>query len=80
MTISATKLRANIYNIIDNIIKTGHPIDIERAGKKLRISLVSSNKPKDGEGKLSKLIPRPEAITGSPEDFTHIDWSHEWNP
>lgn len=78
MAISITELRANIYNIVDDIIKTGQPVDIERAGKKLRI--LSINDGQNYTGKLNKLIARPEAISGSPEDFTHIDWSHEWKP
>jgi hypothetical protein len=78
MAISITELRANIYNIVDDIIKTGQPVDIERSGKKLRILQVEAQT--QVAGKLNKLIARPEAISGSPEDFTHIDWSHEWNP
>ena len=76
MTMTVTELRANIYKIMDNIVKTGQPIDIERSGKKLRI--IPINNPP--EGKLNRLIARPEAITGSPEDFTHLDWSQEWRP
>jgi hypothetical protein len=78
MLISVTELRANIYNIVDDVLRTGQPVDIERGGKKLRIMPISNEAAVTG--KLNKLIARPEAITGSPEDFTHIDWSHEWNP
>lgn len=79
MAISVTELRTNIYNIVDEIIKTGQPVDIERAGKRLRI-LPLNNDYQTETGKLNRLISRPEVITGSPEDFTHIDWSHEWKP
>ena len=78
MPITVTELRADIYNIMDNILKTGQPIEIERSGRKLRI--VPYENRHQAAGKLSQLILRPEAITGSPEDFTHIDWSHEWHP
>lgn len=78
MAISLTELRANIYNIVDEIIKTGQPIEIERAGITLRIVPVENTY--QPEGKMNKLIARHEVITGSPEDFTHIDWSHEWKP
>ncbi len=75
MAISIAKLKANIYNILDDIIRTGQPVDIERRGKKLRILSLSTQHAQ--ESKLHKLIARPEAIVGSPDDFTHLDWSHE---
>lgn len=78
MSISITKLRANIYNILDEVIKTGKPVEITRAGKKLKIISIADTA--QIERKLDKLIARHEAIIGSPEDFTHIDWSHEWKP
>jgi hypothetical protein len=53
-------------------------VDIERAGRKLRIVPISSKTALTG--KFNRLIQRPEAIVGSPDDFTHIDWSHEWHP
>jgi hypothetical protein len=76
MPITVTELRADIYNIMDNILKTVQPIEIERSGKKLRIVLYENQH--QPVGKLNQLIARPDAITGSPEDFTHRDWSHEW--
>lgn len=77
MTITVTELRSNIYKIMDNILTTGQPVEIERAGKILRIIPLVDRHP---ESKLNRLISRPEAITGSPEDFTHFDWSDEWKP
>lgn len=79
MAISVTQLRANIYKIVDEIIETGQPIDIEREGMTLRIiplqhaRLVKANK-------LERLIQRREVMTSSPEDYVHIDWSDEWKP
>ena len=58
MTISATKLRADIYRLIDNVIKSGIPVEVELRGKKVRIVPVE---PRD---KLTNLVKRPGAIVG----------------
>jgi hypothetical protein len=79
MAISLTQLRANIYNIVDTIIKTGEPIDIERDGVTLRITPVDPQVHLTAS-KLGRLIPRKGIMLESPEAYVHIDWSHEWNP
>lgn len=38
MPISLTKLRADLYKIVDQVIKTGIPIEIERDGKRVMSS------------------------------------------
>ena len=35
--VSATKLRQNLYNILDSVVDTGVPVEIERNGRLLRI-------------------------------------------
>jgi antitoxin (DNA-binding transcriptional repressor) of toxin-antitoxin stability system len=79
MAISVTQLRANIYNIVDEIIKAGQPVDIERHGIMLRIMRVSAEYPLTVK-KLDRLISRKEVMVGIPEDYVHTDWSHEWKP
>jgi len=37
MAMSASELRQNIYNLLDEVLETGIPLEIERKGKKLRI-------------------------------------------
>lgn len=37
--ITVTKLRANLYKLLDQLIETGIPIEIERKGKKIIIAL-----------------------------------------
>jgi len=72
MTISVTKLRANLYEIVDRIIETGKPVEIERKGERIRLEPVKR------KSKLQKLTKRPQTIVGDPEDLVHIDWSGEW--
>jgi hypothetical protein len=79
MSISITQLRANIYNIVDDIIKTEQPVEIERDGVKLRIIAIHPEHPVKTK-KIERLIARKEIMVGDPEDYVHIDWSDEWKP
>jgi hypothetical protein len=73
MRLRASALRENIYRILDEILDTGVPVDIERKGKLLRIAAV------EPKSKLANLKSR-DLIVGDPEDLVHIDWSEEWRP
>ena len=73
MTLRASALRENIYRVLDEILETGVPVDIERKGKLLRILAV------EPKSKLANLKPR-DLIVGDPEDLVHLDWSEEWRP
>jgi prevent-host-death family protein len=73
MAISVTKLRANLYEIVDRVIETGVPVEIDRKGERIRLERA---KPKS---KLQKLAKNPNIIVGDPEDIVHMDWSSEWS-
>lgn len=73
-TITVSALRADIYRIIDRVVRTGQPVEITRKGKRVRIV------PVDPPSKLDNLTPHPDYIIGDPEDLVHMDWSHEWRP
>ena len=73
MKLTATKLRENIYAILDQILATGEPVEIERKGRTLRLL------PVDTGSRLDRLVPRPDFIIGDPEDLVELDWSHEWS-
>lgn len=74
MSISASKLRANVYRLLDDVLETGQPLEIERNGKTLVIV------PKE-EQSIWDRLPRCEGfIVGDPDELIHIDWSSEWNP
>jgi prevent-host-death family protein len=73
MAISSTKLRENIYQILDEVLRTGRPIEIRRKGRSLRIV------PEAPVSRLAKLRKR-STIRGNAEDLVHIDWSGEWKP
>ena len=73
MTMRPSSLRENIYRILDEILETGVPVEIERKGKFLLIA------PVEPRSKLANLKPR-DLIVGDPEDLVHLDWSDEWRP
>lgn len=68
MTLNVTDLRKNLYEILDRVIETGVPVEIERRGKKLKIVAAE---PRD---KLANLKPRPYLLV-DPEEIVHLDWS-----
>ncbi len=72
-TITPTELRSNIYKFLDEILNTGIPIEISKAGKKLRII------PVEKTSKLQNLISRPDVIKGDPDDLADISWAKEVN-
>ena len=71
MTITASKLRENIYRILDEAAESGIPVEVVRKGVVLRI--VPDTKP----SKLSRLKKRT-AFVGEPDDIFKIDWRNEW--
>lgn len=73
MAISVTKLREDLYAIVDRVIETGVPIEIERKGVRVRLE------PARQKAKLQKLVKHPDTIVGDPEDVVHVDWSSEWS-
>lgn len=76
MIISATRLRQDIYRILDEALRTGEPVEIERGGRRLRIVPVEE----ESRSRLDRLAARPEVVNGDPEDLVHLDWSTEWQP
>ncbi len=75
-SISTSKLRADIYRILDQILETGIPVEIVRRDRRLRI--VASDL--QNTSKLERLEAHPNAIVGDVEDLAEFDWSGEWRP
>lgn len=71
---AATKLRANLYRVLDRVLATGIPVEIERGGKLLRIV------PAEPVDNLKRLQPHPEYLACDPEAIVHLDWSSEAAP
>lgn len=64
----------DILQLLDKVLSTGEPVEIERKGKRLLIS------PAEKRRELDCLEKHPEFVVGNPDDLVHIDWSSEWKP
>lgn len=69
---SISALRADLYRLLDRVLATGEPLEVERRGERLRIV------PARREGRLDRLRPAEGYLTGDPESIVHLDWSSEW--
>jgi prevent-host-death family protein len=74
MPLTVSEFRENIYRLLDQVLETGVPVEIERHGKLLKI--VPTEMPK----KLDNIIDRKDFLRGDPEDIVHLDWSRAWQP
>ena len=72
MIYSATKLRQNLYQILDSVIESGIPVEIERKGKVLKIV------PETPVNKWDHLEPH-DVLNGDPESIVSMDWSQDWD-
>ncbi len=73
MTITASALRKDVYQLLDQVLETGNPLTVKRKSGLLKIV------PKQSVSRFSKLKPR-QGLHGDPEDIVHMDWSGEWKP
>lgn len=80
MAVTASQLRADVYRLLDRVLETGEPLEIDRGGRRLRIVPVGADSPVGS--KLERLKGRgdPEAVIGDADDLVHMDWSVFWNP
>jgi len=76
--LTASKLRANVYRVLDQVLETGVPVEIERHGHRLRIVRAAALK-RLPRRKLARLKAR-RFLRCSPETLVHVDWSREWRP
>lgn len=74
MPISASELRANIYRLLDEVLASDRPLEIERKGRTLVIA------PRQRSSRLTGLTRRDDFIAGDPESLVSIDWSRDWRP
>lgn len=63
-----------MYRILDEILRTGQPVEIKRRGRRLKVVAV------DPPDRLAGLDEHPDAVIGNPDDLVHLDWSAEWRP
>lgn len=74
MAISASKLRSDIYRLLDQVLSTQQPLEIERRGETLVIA------PKERGSRLERLPRRDGYVVGDLDEIVSLDWSGEWRP
>ena len=72
MTVTASTLRQNVYQLLDQVLESGKPLQIKRKGRLLKIT------PQTHSGKRLDNLSRHECVNGDPENLVHCDWSREW--
>jgi Ni,Fe-hydrogenase III large subunit len=72
MIYSATALRKDIYSVLDSILETGIPIEVERKGKRLRII------PEERVGRLERLESH-QVVAGDSGELPDLHWDDTWN-
>ena len=70
---TASQLRGDIYRVLDRVLETGTPVEVERNGRIVRI--IAGEPP----SKMARLVVRP-VIKGDLESIVHLDWSSHWKP
>lgn len=79
MAITATKLRSDLYRVIDDVIRKGVAVEVELRGKKVRIV------PAEPRDKLANLVKRPGVIVGNAgrlarvKTFDEAKWRKKWD-
>ena len=72
-TVTPTQLRNDIYNILDQVLETGIPLEINRGGRLLKIVAVEKR------NKLDNLVLRSNVIKADPDELVNISWEEEVN-
>ncbi|MFU8780873.1 MAG: type II toxin-antitoxin system Phd/YefM family antitoxin [Kiritimatiellia bacterium] len=69
--ITASRLRSNIYRLLDEVAENGRPLTVSRKNTILKICRAKS------PTKLDRLVSHA-CIKGDPESLVHLDWEGEW--
>ena len=72
VAITASQLQKNVYRILDQVLETGAPVEIEHAGRRLRITAISNDR-------LERLESHSDAVGGDPADLDRASWNEIWS-
>lgn len=71
MFLTASEFREDIDRVLDHVLATGEPVEIERNGRRLRIEAG------DPPSRIDRLVRRDGVVTGDSDDLVDLDWSGE---
>lgn len=78
--ISASQLRQDIYRLLDRVLETGEPLEIERSGQRLIVIPAPAHLTVATQARLQGIRPHPDAVTGDPADLVDVGWADAWRP
>jgi hypothetical protein len=68
-----TQLRANLYRVLDEVLATGRPQEIERGEGRLLIVPANPRRSLDD-------LPKRKLYTGNFDDVVETSWADSWKP
>ncbi|MBR8828188.1 MAG: type II toxin-antitoxin system Phd/YefM family antitoxin [Gomphosphaeria aponina SAG 52.96 = DSM 107014] len=71
--VTQAELINNMDKLLDEVLKTGIPLEIDKNGKFFKIV------PVEKKDKLKNLTFKPDVIQGNPDDLVNISWEQEVN-
>ncbi|HAP43372.1 MAG: hypothetical protein A2087_06135 [Spirochaetes bacterium GWD1_61_31] len=71
MTYTATKLRQNLYSILDRVIEQGEVVEIERHGHLLRIV-------PEARASIWDRLEEHRVVNGDADDLVNQQWLEGW--
>lgn len=78
MKVTATKLRAELYQVLDRVLATGESIEVTRPEGTVVIKPLLSEKRSRPAKRKPK--PNPNLVVGDPDELIHFDWVSHWKP
>lgn len=73
MAISSIEFSSKLEGVLDSVIESGIPVEIEHKGKTIRI--VPMAKPRS----IDSLIAQDSYLKVDPDEVVRMDWSEFWN-
>ncbi len=74
--VSMSDLAANLNELLEKVLRTGEPLEVDYKGEKL-IIYTEKQETKQKSDKFSRLKSHPDCLTGNPEDIVHMDWTRD---
>jgi hypothetical protein len=72
--LTATRLRAELFSTLDNILSTGETVEVKRPNGSVRLVRNQSAQ------RLASLKLHPGTINGNADELTSLSWEQEWKP
>lgn len=71
--ITPSTLRGNIYKLLDQVLESGEPLEVNRNGEMLMVV------PERRKSRLDRIVPK-KITTATDEELIHPNWEEEWKP